>query len=74
MFNILMLIVKKGTLYHQLYQISNYNSIVEFMNNEGKDRALDMFADYDYDGNKLSIKEFSVRILSFLLSYSSLLS
>lgn len=38
-------------------------SIVEFTNQEGMDKALDMFQDYDYDGTKLTIKPFEVKFL-----------
>ena len=33
------------------------DGVVEFVNMKDKEKALEMFKDYDYNGNKLTVKE-----------------
>ena len=36
------------------------NSIVEFINQDGKEKAMEMFQNYDFEGRTLTIKSYEV--------------
>ncbi len=46
--------------YGRLTPRSTIYSIVEFINQDGKEKAMDMFQNYDYEGQTLTIKSFEV--------------